>query len=95
MSTNEPSTLWINLPTCPITDYMTIPTGTDRNNYIVIERKWLSKSINCIYKYNINTNKWNKISGLNNIHNISYFSAALDVKKHLLYLSHKDSVTQI
>eukprot|EP01084_Bolivina_argentea_P074526 135191_1 len=94
MSTNEVSTKWINLLVSP-TDYMASPTGTDRNNYIVIDREWLSKRINCIYKYNINTNKWNKISDLNNIHNISWFSAALDVKKHLLYLSNKDSVTQI
>eukprot|EP01084_Bolivina_argentea_P074521 135184_1 len=92
MSTNEVSTKWSNLLACPITDYMIVPTGTDRNNYIVIDD---AETTNCIYKYNINTNKWNKISGLNNIHNISSFAATLDVKKQILYLIRSDSVSEI
>eukprot|EP01084_Bolivina_argentea_P313310 542563_1 len=95
MSTNEVSTKWINLLACPITDYMTSPTGTDRSNYIIIDRKFASKRINQIHKYNTNTNKWNKISGLNNMQNISPCSATLDVKKQILYLIHKDSVSEI
>eukprot|EP01084_Bolivina_argentea_P313309 542560_1 len=96
MSTDKASTKWINLLACPITDYMTIPNGTDRNNYIIIDREFnVSKRINCIYKYDINTNKWNKISGLNNMQNISPCSATLDVKKQILYLIHKDSVSEI
>eukprot|EP01084_Bolivina_argentea_P086278 155944_1 len=94
MCTKESVAKWISVPSCPCTDII-IPTGVDQNNYIVIDEKVLSSGINCIYKYNIDTNKWNKISGLNNIRNVSYFSAALDVKKQILYLIHSDSVRQI
>eukprot|EP01084_Bolivina_argentea_P074525 135188_1 len=86
MSTNEVSTKWSNLLACPITDYMIVPTGTDRNNYIVIDD---AETTNCIYKYNINTNKWNKISGLNdsNINNYThntYISGASTTKSIIL-----------
>eukprot|EP01084_Bolivina_argentea_P052326 96121_1 len=98
MSANEASAKWINLLTCPITDFMTIssiPTGTDKSNYIVIDRMFTSKGINCIHKYNTNTNKWNKMPGLDNIQNISLFSATLDVNKQILYLIHRHSVSEI
>eukprot|EP01084_Bolivina_argentea_P086280 155947_1 len=96
MSTSEVSTKWINLLACPITDYMISPTGTSRSNYIIIDRKYAAR-INCIYKYNIDTNKWNKISGLNNIQSIAQFSAlaTLDVNKQILYLIDSDSVSEI
>eukprot|EP01084_Bolivina_argentea_P313311 542568_1 len=95
MCSNQDSAKWIDVASCPITDFITIPTGINRNNYIVIDRKFASNRINCIYKYDINTNKWNKISGLNNMQNISPCSATLDVKKQILYLIHKDSVSEI
>eukprot|EP01084_Bolivina_argentea_P295207 508174_1 len=94
MSANEVSAKWINLCACPVADYMTIATGTNKNNYIIIGRKFFSSSIHCIYKYNINTNKWSKICGLNNC-NTQKFNAAVDPKKQTLYLFHKDSLTQI
>eukprot|EP01084_Bolivina_argentea_P018616 34635_1 len=93
MSTNETSAKWINLLACPITDSMTIPTGIDRNNYIVIDGKYSSLLFGkCVYKYNIDTNKWNTISGLNNL---LLLSSALDVEKQILYLIHKHSVCEI
>eukprot|EP01084_Bolivina_argentea_P052327 96123_1 len=95
MSANEASAKWINLLTCPITDLMTIPSGTDKSNHFVIDRLFSSKRINCIYKYDTNTNKWNTISGLDNIQNISLFSATLDVNKQILYLIHRHSVSEI
>eukprot|EP01084_Bolivina_argentea_P086281 155948_1 len=97
MSATEASAKWINLcaPDINISGFMTIPTGRDRHNYIVVDRWFLSRTINGICKYNINTNKWNKIDGLNNIQNISPFSATLDVKKQILYLIHRHSVSEI
>eukprot|EP01084_Bolivina_argentea_P210507 358273_1 len=95
MSTNELSTEWINLCACPITDYMTIPTGIDANNYIVIDRKFAANRLNCIYKYNINTNKWSKLAGLNVLKDFTRFNAAMDVRKQVLYLFHSDYLTQI
>eukprot|EP01084_Bolivina_argentea_P140070 246354_1 len=96
MSVRETSESWINLLACPIMFNMTIPTGRDRNNYIVIGRKFASDPIISIYKYDINVNKWNKICGLNNIQNRSLSSATLDAKKQILYLVHKKgSVSEI
>eukprot|EP01084_Bolivina_argentea_P123191 218316_1 len=71
MSTNEVSPKWMNLRAPTITDYMTIPIGTDKNNYIVIDWEFPSEKLNCVYKYNVNIDKWSKIDGLNNIQNIS------------------------
>eukprot|EP01084_Bolivina_argentea_P123188 218312_1 len=70
MSTNEVSPKWMNLRAPTITGCMHIPFGTDKNNYIVIDRKF-SEKLNCISKYNVNIDKWSKIDGLNNIQNIS------------------------
>eukprot|EP01084_Bolivina_argentea_P086279 155945_1 len=97
MSATEASAKWINLcaPDINISGFMTIPTGRDRHNYIVVDRWFLSRRINSIYKYNIDSNKWNKIDGLNNIQNIAQCSAALDVKKQILFLFHGDSVSEI
>eukprot|EP01084_Bolivina_argentea_P300255 517687_1 len=94
-ASNQDSAKWIDVASCPITDFTTIPTGMNRDNYIVIDRIFASTRINCIYKYDINTNKWNKISGLNNMQNISPCSATLDVKKQIVYLFHKHSVREI
>ncbi len=47
-------------------DHNSIPTGGDRNNYIVIDRTYLSHRI---HKYNIDINKWIEIDGINNIEN--------------------------
>eukprot|EP01084_Bolivina_argentea_P120454 213516_1 len=95
MSTNEASAKWINLLPCPVTDYITVPAGGDGNNYIVIDRNFYTKRLNCIHKYNINTNVWSKISGCNDTQNVSSFSAALDANKQILYLVHEDSLSQI
>eukprot|EP01084_Bolivina_argentea_P080973 146650_1 len=97
MSTNQTSTIWVNLASCPATEAMEIPTGIDRNNYIVMDNElYPSYKIKCIYKYNIDNDKWTKINGFNNIQNISaYVCASLDVKKQILFLWKPDQLTQI
>eukprot|EP01084_Bolivina_argentea_P218971 371474_1 len=95
MCTNQSSEKWIHLTAPPCLNFAILPTGVDKNNYIIIDWNWRSKKINCIYKYNTNTDKWGEISGCNNIKNISYFSAALNVKKQMLFLVQEDQITQI
>eukprot|EP01084_Bolivina_argentea_P080974 146652_1 len=96
MSTNQPSTIWVNLASYPATDCMEIPTPIDRNNYIIIDNEFYRDRIACIYKYNIDNDKWTKINGFNNIQNISaYVCASLDVKKQILFLWKPDQLTQI
>eukprot|EP01084_Bolivina_argentea_P131598 232258_1 len=95
MCTREEIAKWITL-SGPSIDCIIIPTGMDTNNYLVIDRDFWCSKINCIYKYDIDNDKWIKIHGFNNIDNImSQFSAALDVKKQILFLSQNDCVTQI
>eukprot|EP01084_Bolivina_argentea_P160571 279607_1 len=95
------SATWINLLACPIHcslwngDTFVIPSGRDRNNYIVIGRDFLSHKIRSIHKYNININKWNKIN-LNNIQKyIPVSCTTLDAKKQILYLVHNDSISEM
>eukprot|EP01084_Bolivina_argentea_P202054 345271_1 len=95
MSTTQPSTQWISLKKCPIIDSIRIPMGIDRNNYIVIDYDSCSNKINCIYKYNIDNDKWIKMNSFNNVKNISTFSASLNVKRQILFLFHYNSVTEI
>eukprot|EP01084_Bolivina_argentea_P091300 164373_1 len=90
MSTSES---WIGLTTCPCINRLIVPNGTDINNYIAMDVNWTE--ISYIYNYNTDTDKWNRIDGFNDINKNPWFSATLDVKKHLLYLSNGDSVTQI
>eukprot|EP01084_Bolivina_argentea_P107662 192488_1 len=99
MSTSES---WMGLTACPCINRLIVPDGTDINNYIVMDVTWTE--ISYIYNYNTDTDKWNKIDGCNNIQlqNMSEFkwfsrdfSAALDVKKHLLFLSNRNYVVQI
>eukprot|EP01084_Bolivina_argentea_P221311 374865_1 len=94
MCTVEASTKWISLSPCPISDSMTIPTGVDVNNYIIIDHK-VSK-IHCIYKYNIHGNKWDEIPGSGNYHiQNPWFSTAIDTKTQILYLFGDNYFTQI
>eukprot|EP01084_Bolivina_argentea_P218975 371481_1 len=88
MSAQQPSKKWSNLASCPSTNYMTSPTGRDRNTYIVIDN-----SNYCIYKYNIENDKWIEIDFDKKPFNVD--TAALDVKKEILYLFDNKSVTQI
>eukprot|EP01084_Bolivina_argentea_P091299 164372_1 len=90
MSTNES---WMGLTACPCLNRFIVPNGIDIGNYIAIDVAYTQ--INCIYKYHTDTDKWNRIDGCNDIQKDKRVSAALDVKKHLLYLSNGDSVTQI
>eukprot|EP01084_Bolivina_argentea_P316415 548462_1 len=92
MSTNES---WIALTACPCLNCLIFPNGMDINNYFIIAYHPSIQKINCIYKYHTDTDKWNKIDGCNVIQRNEYVSAAVDVKKHLLFLSDRDSVTQI
>eukprot|EP01084_Bolivina_argentea_P009147 17103_1 len=93
MSAQQLSIKWTDLALCPSSSFnrINIPTGADRNNYIVIHRE-----LNFIHmhKYNIETDKWIKM-GFNNRRNIKTFTSALHVKKDILYLLHRNSVTQI
>eukprot|EP01084_Bolivina_argentea_P125832 222891_1 len=93
MSANQPSIKWTSLASYPRTNYTIIPTGIDRNNYIVIDRTGNTK-INGIYKYIIENDTW-MIKNLNNIENITTTSAALDVGKQILFTFSNDFVTQI
>eukprot|EP01084_Bolivina_argentea_P008954 16765_1 len=94
MCTNQYSIKWILLNSYPTnTSSITIPTGIDRNNYIVIDRDYTD--INCIYKYDIDNDKWTKIDGFSDVQITSHFSAALDVNKQMLFLVNQDSITQI
>ncbi len=93
MSVEKASATRTNLVAPPIGNNFTIPTRCDGNNYIVIDHNF--DTINCIYKYNINTDKWININGVNNIINMKDFSAALNVNKQILFLFHYDSITQI
>eukprot|EP01084_Bolivina_argentea_P220591 373825_1 len=91
MSTTIPAIEWITLTGCGITGTITIPTGIDANNCIVIGRTW---KINHIYKYNIHNDNWLKLN-INNLGNISMFTAALNVEKQTLFLCHSNNLTEI
>eukprot|EP01084_Bolivina_argentea_P215233 365404_1 len=95
MSANKPTTKFVHLTSCPNTGYITVPTGIDKNNYIVIDTDIYHRKINCVHKYDVDNDKWIKIDGLNNIENMSYFSATLDVNKQILFLSRMNYITQI
>eukprot|EP01084_Bolivina_argentea_P168889 292795_1 len=98
MCTSQTSEKWMYVAACPLSVHfvdMRMPSGIDLNNYIIIDHDWISNKINCIYKYNINTDKWRKIDVCNDIPNITWFSAALDAKKQILFLSQKHCITQI
>eukprot|EP01084_Bolivina_argentea_P284097 486766_1 len=96
MSTNQLSTTWISLKEFPVSiSSIKIPTGIDRNNYIVINHDFRLNKINCIFKYNIDNDKWIKMDSFDNVKNIEKFSVALDVKRQILFLSHFNSITQI
>ncbi len=81
---------WIHLSAPPSS--VTIPNGMDAN---FIATEYWSNTINCIYKYHTHTDKWNEVDGCNDIQNISSFSAALDTKKQMLFLSNKTRIAQI
>eukprot|EP01084_Bolivina_argentea_P052648 96705_1 len=85
---------WIRLASHPSTELFCIPSGRDRNNYIVIHREVGDFEISSIYKYNIENDKWIKID-FDNTENIPAMSTALDIKKETSYSCHWDSVTQI
>eukprot|EP01084_Bolivina_argentea_P077098 139785_1 len=93
MSATHSTNTWIHLTECP--SLVKIPTGLDINNYIAINYSFHNSKINCIYKYNTDTDKWSKIDGCNDIQNIPQFTAALDTKKQMLFLSHNLNITQI
>eukprot|EP01084_Bolivina_argentea_P288085 494417_1 len=94
MSTKQLSEQWMHLTSCPAVGAVVVPTGANANNYIVIDRDFGCTKINCIYKYNTDTNKWNKLD-VNNIQTVSYFSAALDVHKQILFVVCDNQLTQI
>eukprot|EP01084_Bolivina_argentea_P313317 542578_1 len=94
MSTDKPSTKWNSLNLCPASEFIDCPSGVDRDNYVVIDRSFGWTKINCIYKYNIDNDKWIKMDGFN-VENIRTFSAALDINKQMLLLSRPGCVTQI
>eukprot|EP01084_Bolivina_argentea_P159878 278463_1 len=96
MTATESSTKWMDLTTCDcVGTRISIATGMDKNNYICIDRSFLGDEIYCIYKYNIDIDKWTKIDGFNGMKNISAFSAALDIKKQILFLLHRRCLTEI
>eukprot|EP01084_Bolivina_argentea_P055447 101656_1 len=94
MSDNNDDTKWSTLNSCPKIGYIHIPSGVDKNNYIAIDSNAGCSKINCIHKYDIDSDKWSKIDGLNNL-NMARFSAALNVKDQILFLSRNNYLTQI
>eukprot|EP01084_Bolivina_argentea_P151397 264245_1 len=94
MSTTESSATWVSVASFPGIGHIIVPTGTDQNNYIVIDGEYSSTEIETIYKYNVDANKWSTIDSFNN-QNILRFPSALDVKKQILFLFSFYSVTQI
>eukprot|EP01084_Bolivina_argentea_P107053 191440_1 len=58
---------WIPLTSFPHTYRTVVPSGIDKDNYIIIDYNMKHSIINSIDKYNINTDKWSKIDGFNNI----------------------------
>eukprot|EP01084_Bolivina_argentea_P307289 531102_1 len=94
MSASQSLTSWVQLTSCP-TNTIDIPIGIDRNNYIVIDRNVESNKINCIYKYNIENDKWIKMDSFSS-ENVSHFSTAtLDAKKQILFLVGHNTMTQM
>eukprot|EP01084_Bolivina_argentea_P008956 16769_1 len=96
MCTNQYSIKWILLNSYPTnTSSITIPTGIDRNNYIVMRNSWSWNKTNCIYKYDIDNDKWTKIDGFSDVQITSHFSAALDVNQQTLFLSQNECIMQM
>eukprot|EP01084_Bolivina_argentea_P214877 364748_1 len=102
MSTNLTTETWTDLATFPVNVTQTrgnVPTGIDGNNDICIDYTWNKNDggkINCIYKYNTNTDKWNPIDGFNDIQTTDLLlSSAINVKEQILFLSSRYYVTQI
>eukprot|EP01084_Bolivina_argentea_P307288 531101_1 len=94
MSANQSLTSWAQLTSCP-TNTTSVPIGIDRNNYIAIDGDALLNKINCIYKYNIENDKWIKMDSFSS-ENVSHFSTAtLDAKKQILFLAGRNSMTQM
>eukprot|EP01084_Bolivina_argentea_P242159 406334_1 len=101
------STKWIHLgnatyahdPEGP--NYITVPMGMDKNNYIIIDCKNKyddedeSTEIISITKYNIDNNEWVTMS-IDNLENISFWGTAfVDAKKQILFLFRDKYFTQI
>eukprot|EP01084_Bolivina_argentea_P227769 384736_1 len=95
MCTNQENATWMMLASCSSANFIDIPSGMDRNNYIIADCG--SSKIKCMHKYNIDTDKWIKMNGFNiNKENVPLFSVpALDVKQRILFLLTKDYVIQI
>eukprot|EP01084_Bolivina_argentea_P168888 292793_1 len=92
-STKSP---WIDLNPSPCANIMTIPTGIDKNNYIVIDTEdamW--DKIVHIYKYNIHKDKWIKMYDYTMENMDDEGQWILDVKKQILFLFYKLSCTEI
>eukprot|EP01084_Bolivina_argentea_P161842 281682_1 len=91
MSTTQPSAKWLSLMSCPA-DNLIIPNGIHGNNYIIMDS---TNAINCMYKYDIDSDKWNKLNGFNNLENISIWSTALNTQKQTLFLFRLNYITEI
>eukprot|EP01084_Bolivina_argentea_P174528 302316_1 len=93
MSTNQTSTKWIKVASCHMTDKTGIPIAIDKNNYIVIDCE--HGKMKCIYKYNIDNDKWITMYGFKGKGNIPFRYASLDVKNQILFLLDHDTLAQI
>ncbi len=95
MASEQSSIKWNQFTSCPIetiTNVSTnVPSGIDKNNYIVIDSNFGEMSI---YKYNIESDKWIKID-FKKPGRISTFSSFIDVTNQILYLFQRKSATQI
>eukprot|EP01084_Bolivina_argentea_P056545 103463_1 len=95
MCTKQEAIKWMTSISETYSPYITIPTGIDENNYIAIDHGRFSEKIHCIYKYDIDDDKWNTLDGSNNIGATTVYSATLDVKKQILFLFCNHYLTEI
>eukprot|EP01084_Bolivina_argentea_P230892 389515_1 len=103
MSAVQLSPKWISLHSHPFTNNpcinpvsITVPTGIDKDNYIVISCGTFGNGKNSIQKYDFNTDKWSTIDDLNDFNDVSSWTcASLDAQKQTIFLLYGNQLTQI
>eukprot|EP01084_Bolivina_argentea_P160420 279354_1 len=97
MST-EYSPRWIDLESCPSLNpnsYFIVPTGINKDNFIVLEISEYEKTIEYIHIYNTNTNKWTTTQINISICATKPFYPAFDANRNILYFLYKNYLMQM
>eukprot|EP01084_Bolivina_argentea_P218974 371478_1 len=84
---------WISLQPCPTTHFLSAPTGIDKNNYIIIDHHF--SKINCIHKYDINTDNWLKINVSNQLEVSTGFTSTFNAKKQVIHIFSNNCLTYL